>query len=189
MQYEFLPLTRKLINGTLVPIPGFQFWMDLSRPQSRGAVTLRSADPADNPSVVFQHLQHPQDVTDLIAGVRLAREMIGQSAWDAVRGVELAPGADVQTDTEIEVFLRKATGTSYHPSGTCRMGSDPGAVVDTDARVQTVSGLRVVDASIMPAVVTANLNAPVLMMAEKIADRIRHTALPPSDAGYYRTAS
>jgi choline dehydrogenase len=96
----------------------------------------------------------------------------------------------VQTDAEIEAWVRKATGTSYHPAGTCRMGIDDDAVVDSEGRVRAVTGLRVVDASIMPKVVTANLNAPIMMMAEKIADRIKGVEpLAPSTAGYYRRLS
>ena len=186
MQYEFLPLTRKLVNGKLIPIPGFQVWMDLSRPESRGFVRLRSADPADAPLIVFNHMESRQDMRDMIDGIRLTRTLVSQSAWDEYRREELAPGPDVTSDSEIEAFVRQATGTSYHPSGTCRMGVDPDAVVDGDGKVRRVRRLRVVDASIMPKVITGNLNAPVMMMAEKISDRIRGTALPPSKAPYYR---
>jgi choline dehydrogenase len=187
MQYEFLPLTRQLRGGRLVPVPGFQFWMDLSRPHSRGAVTLRSADPADQPSIVFSHLAARQDVRDLADGIRLARELVRQPAWDAYRREELSPGLDVTTDAELQTYLRSRTGTSYHASGTCRMGAGDEGVVDTQARVKAVRGLRVIDASIMPAVVTGNLNAPVIMMAEKISDRLRGVRpLPPSDAPYHR---
>jgi choline dehydrogenase len=189
MQYEFLPLTRRLRGGRLVPVPGFQFWMDLSRPASSGAVTLRSANPADQPSIVFNHLASRQDIRDLADGIRLARELVRQPAWDAYRREELSPGPDVVTDTELETYLRRRTGTSYHASGTCRMGADDEAVVDTAARVKAVHGLRVVDASIMPRVVTGNLNAPVIMMAEKVSDRIGDVRpLPPSDAPYHRAA-
>ncbi|TME58193.1 MAG: choline dehydrogenase, partial [Chloroflexi bacterium] len=187
MQYEFLPLARQLINGKLVPIPGFQFWMDLSRPESRGEVTLRSANSADPPSIVFNHLEARPDMKDLVDGVRLARTMIRQPAWDKYRGQELRPGPDVISDSDIETFIRQRTGTSYHPSGTCRMGADAEAVVDSEARVKSVHRMRIVDASIMPRVVTGNLNAPVMMMAEKISDRILgKPSLPPSDAPYYR---
>ncbi len=188
MQYEFLPLTRQLRNGKLVPVPGFQFWMDLSRPLSRGTVTLRSADPADQPSIVFNHLHDRQDITDLIDGVRLLRHtLVRQPAWAAFRARELSPGPDVTNDRDIEAFLRANTGTSYHGCGTCRMGADPDSVVDPEAQVRTVDQLRIVDASIMPKVITGNLNAPVMMMAEKISDRIRGTApLAPSSAAYHR---
>jgi len=189
MQYEFLPLARQLRGGRLVPVPGFQFWMDLSRPQSRGSVTLRSADPADPPSIVFGHLAARQDIRDLADGIRLARELVRQPAWQSYRREELSPGPDVTTDAELETYLRSRTGTSYHASGTCRMGAGDEGVVDAEARVKAVRGLRVIDASIMPAVVTGNLNAPVIMMAEKIADRIRGgPALPPSEVTYYRAS-
>ncbi len=189
MQFEFLPLTRHVRNGKLVAIPGFQFWMDLSRPESRGRVTLRSANPGDAPSIVFNHLQSRQDLRDLVDGVRLARELIRQPAWDKYRGQELAPGADAQSDADLEKFVRANLGTSYHPAGTCRMGVDDEAVVDSEARVKAVRRMRIVDASIMPRIVTANLSAAIMMMAEKISDRILNKpTLPPSNAPYYKTA-
>lgn len=187
MQFEFLPLTRQLRGGKLIPIPGFQFWMDLSRPDSRGAVTLRSADPTAAPSVVFNHLHASQDLRDMMDGVRLTRTLVRQHAWDRFRGVELTPGPDIVTDAQITEFLRRKIGTSYHPTGACRMGTDTDAVVDHQGRVNTVNRLRVVDSSIMPDLITGNLNAPVMMMAEKIADHIRGCEpLTPSPASYYR---
>ncbi len=190
MQFEFLPLTRQLRNGRLVAIPGFQFWMDLSRPESRGAVTLRSADPSAAPSIVFNHLESRQDLQDLVDGVKMARDMIRQPAWDKFRGEELAPGADAGTDAELERFVRANLGTSFHPSGTCRMGVDDEAVVDGEGRVKTVRRMRVVDGSIMPRIVTTNLSAAIMMMAEKITDRILgKPALPPSAAPYHRAVA
>lgn len=172
MQYEFLAPTRRLVNGRLVPVPGFQFWMDLSRPHSRGQVSLRSADPAAPPSIVFNHLSDRRDLTDLVAGIRLIREIVAQPAWTRYNRGELSPGPDVTSDAELEAFVRRKLGTSYHPCGTVRMGAEKEAPVDPQGRVRAVAGLRVVDASIMPKVVTANLNGPVMMMAEKIADQI-----------------
>ncbi|WP_440712566.1 choline dehydrogenase [Gordonia sp. FQ] len=189
MQWEFLPLTRKLVGDKLVPIPGFQFWMDLSRPESCGAVTLRSADPSVPPSVVFNHYEAPQDMQDMLDGIRLTRELVNTSELARVLRGELTPGVDVTSDADLAAFVRKATNTSYHPSGTCRMGSDDDAVVDGTGAMNTVDGLRIVDASIMPKVVTANLNAPVMMMAEKIADHVRgREPLTPSTARYYVSA-
>jgi choline dehydrogenase len=186
MQYEFLPLARQLRGGKLVPVPGFQFWMDLSRPQSRGAVTLRSANPAEQPSIVFNHLASPEDVRDLVEGIRLARELVHQPAWDPYRREELSPGPDVVTDADLETYLSRRTGTSYHACGTCRMGVDDEAVVDGEACVRAVNRLRVIDASIMPRVVTGNLNAPILMMAEKLSDRVRgQQPLTASHAPYH----
>jgi choline dehydrogenase len=190
MQFEFLPLARRLENGKIIAAPGFQVWMDLSRPESRGAVTLKSAQPAEHPAIVFNHLAARQDIQDLIDGVRLTRTLIKQHAWDPYRRAELTPGPDVVSDRDLEVFLRRKTGTSYHPAGTCRMGADDDAVVDTDGRLKAVSRLRVIDASIMPKVITGNLNAPVMMIAEKLADRVRGgEPLLPSTAPFHRTAS
>jgi choline dehydrogenase len=190
VQYEFLPLTRQLRKGRLVPVPGFQFWVDLSRPRSRGSVRLRSAAPDDAPLTVFDTYACPEDLDDMVRAVRQARELAAQPALGRYRRAELNPGPDVQADAEIRAWIRRATGSSYHPCGTCRMGVDDDAVVDGEARVRAVTGLRVVDASIMPKVITGNLNAPVMMMAEKIADRIKAVApLPPSTADYYRRLS
>jgi len=187
MQYEFLPLTRRLVNGKLVPVPGFQFWMDLSRPESRGRVSLTSADPAALPSIVFNHLDVEQDVVDLIAGVRLAREIAAQRAWDGIRREEMSPGADVVTDGDLRAYLKVRLGTSYHGTGTCRMGIGDDAVTDAQGRVLGVEGLRVVDASIMPKNVTGNLNAPIIMMAERISDHVLGRGfLAQERADYYR---
>lgn len=190
MQYEFLPLTRQLRRGKLVPVPGFQFWMDLARPMSRGAVTLRSADHADHPSVVFNHLREQQDLCDLVDGVKLAREvLVKQPAWQKYKLAQLNPGPDCASDADLEAFVRQAVGTSYHPCGTCRMGVDDNSVVDEHGLLRAVGRIRVADASIMPKVITGNINAPVMMMAEKIADLVRgRTPLPPSSAGFYRTS-
>lgn len=188
VQFEFLPLTRKIKNGKLIAIPGFQFWLDLSRPESRGYVSLRSADPSEAPNIVFNHMSTPQDRRDMIDAIRLARTLIAQPAWDGIRGEEISPGAAVQSDAELEQFIRANTGTSFHPAGTCRMGVDPLAVVDTEGRIHNVQRLRVVDASILPHSVTANLSASIMMMAEKIADRILgKSPLPPSTADFYRS--
>jgi choline dehydrogenase len=190
LQYEFLPLTRQSRNGRVVLVPGFQFRVDLSRPASRGSVRLRSADPDDAPLTVFNTYSCREDLDDMVRAVRQARELVAQPSLAKYCRAELNPGPDVQTDAEIGAWVRHATGTSYHPSGTCRMGVDDDAVVDGEGRVKAVTGLRVVDASIMPKVITGNLNAPVMMMAEKIADRIKGVKpLPPSTAGYYRRLS
>jgi choline dehydrogenase len=120
-------------------------------------------------------------------GVRLARTLVRQAAWDRYRGEELSPGPDVASDRDLETYLRERTGTSYHASGTCRMGADDEAVVDAHGRVRAVRHLRIIDASIMPRVITGNLNAPIQMMAEKISDLIRGIApLTPSNVSYHR---
>jgi choline dehydrogenase len=190
MQYEFLGLTRKLVNGKLIPVPGFQFWMDLSRPRSRGQVTLRSASPAAAPSIVFNHLADRQDLLDLVAGVRLIRDLVAQPAWRRYNRGELTPGPDVTSDADLQAFVRAKLGTSYHPCSTVRMGSDDQAPVDPQGRFRAVPGLRVVDASILPRNVTANLNAPVMMTAEKLADQVLgRAALAADHVAVYRRAS
>src|SRR5262249_35156275 len=123
-------------------------------------------------------------------GIRLARELVRQPAWQSYQREELSPGPDITTDTELETYLRSRTGTSYHASSTCRMGPGDEGVVDAEARVKAVRGLRVIDASIMRAVARVNLNAPVIMMAEKTSDRTRGTPpLAPLDAPYYRAGT
>src|SRR5439155_18295618 len=125
------PLYRQVRRGRVVPFPGFQVWMDLSRPESRGAIRLRSSDPATPPSIVFNHLESRQDVQDSIDGGRLARQLFRQPSWTRYGPTEVTPGPDVSSDADIERFLRARVGTSYHASGACRMGSDVGAVVDS----------------------------------------------------------
>lgn len=185
MQYEFLPLTRYVKNGKLEAIPGFQFWMDLSRPKSRGFVKLQSKNPEQAPEIVFNHLQDHQDLQDMIDGIRVARNMIQQPAWDKFRGKELNPGLDSKSDKELAQFVRHNLGTSYHPSGTCRMGEDPEDVVNAQGQMNAIKNLRIIDASIMPTTVTANLSAAIIMMAEKISDSILERKLQPSYLQYH----
>lgn len=174
MQFEFLPLCRTVVRGKVLPVPGFQVWMDLSRPQSRGRITLTSADPAAPVSTVFDTYSARQDLVDVLDGVRLLRErIVARKPLQQYRPTELAPGPDVRDPAELEAWVRHRTGTSYHASSSCRMGADDRSVVDPEGRVRAVHRLRIVDASIMPLSVTANLQAAVLMMAEKIADALR----------------
>lgn len=174
VQFEFLPLFRRLIGNTLKVFPGFQLWIDLSRPSSRGHVRLRSANPSDKPEIVFNHLQTQEDQLDMTRSVRLARDLFAQRAFDGIRQAEVTPGAEAKTDAEILAWVKTAVGTSYHPSGSCRMSADPTeGVVDTEARVHGLQGLRVACAAIMPRVVTGNLTASTYMIGEKIADAIR----------------
>jgi choline dehydrogenase len=142
------------------------------RPQSRGRVSLKSADPRAHPAIVLNYLAAENDRKVMIDGLRRTREMAAQRAFEGLRGEELAPGPDVQSDAEILAWLRAEGSTEFHVCSTCRMGTGDDAVTDGAGRVNQVEGLRVVDASIMPHNVTANLNAPVIMIAEKLADAI-----------------
>jgi choline dehydrogenase len=156
------------------------------RSTSRGSVTLKSADPTAPPRIVFNYMSTEQDRKEMRAAIRLTRELFAQAAFEPYRDGELSPGAGVQSDAEIDAHIRASAETAYHPSCSCRMGTDALAVVDGEGRVHGVQGLRVVDASIMPDIVSGNLNAPTIMMAEKLADAIRgRPALPPSDAGVW----
>lgn len=190
MQYEFLPLCRKVVGGKVIALPGFQVWMDLSRPQSRGAITLTSADPEAPVRTVFNTYSEQQDLEDVKDGVRLLRERIAsQPALQKYRPEEINPGPGLHDDRALEAWVRRSTGTSYHASSSCSMGTDNDtSVVDGEGRVHAVDRLRVVDGSIIPYSVTANLQACIVMMAEKIADSVRgRTPLPPSTAAYYRS--
>jgi len=171
-----------------VPKDGFTFHVCQLRPESRGKVSLKSADPLADPAIFANYLSAEEDRRAMREGVKMMREVAAQSALDPYRGDEYAPGKDVKTDAEIDAWIRRAAETIYHPVGTCRMGvaGDPMAVVDGECRVQGLAGLRVVDASVMPTLVGGNTNAPTIMIAEKISDAIRGRAyLPAVDAPVY----
>jgi choline dehydrogenase-like flavoprotein len=142
---------------------------------------LRSADPRDPPRIRYNFFTAPNDLPTLVHGFKLAREMVNQPALDSYRGVELNPGDKVQSDAEIETWLRNTVITAHHPCGTCPMGATPDSVLDPQMRVRGVERLRVVDASAMPDLVSAHINACVLMMAEKASDLIRGRE-PPAPA-------
>ena len=174
LQLTFMPLAIK--PGTIddVGMHSFQVHIDLMRPKSLGSVNIRSADPAAAPAIRFNYLSDPQDREDLRNSVRLTREILSQPALSRYRGRELNPGDALREDSELDAWVRRSVETCYHPVGTCRMGLDPGrSVVDAECRVHGIDGLRVVDASIMPSIVSGNTNAPTIMIAEKVSDIIR----------------
>jgi choline dehydrogenase len=171
-----------------VPKDGFTFHVCQLRPESRGRVGLKSANPLDDPAIFANYLATDEDRRAIREGVKMMRKVAAQPALDPYRSAEYSPGPSVQTDAEIDDWIRKTAETIYHPVGTCRMGAagDPMAVVDSDCRVRGLQGLRVVDASVMPTLVGGNTNAPTIMIAEKISDVIRgRAALPPEDAPVY----
>jgi choline dehydrogenase-like flavoprotein len=155
--------------------PGFTAAPILAQPKSVGTVSLASADPAMNAVVDPCYLSHDDDLAVLEYGIRYARELIQTQPFDALRGRELAPGANVTSSAELRDYIRRVASTVWHPVGTCKMGpsSDPVAVVDGRLRVRGIEGLRIADASIMPKVVNGNPNAAIMMIAEKAADLIR----------------
>jgi choline dehydrogenase len=173
LQLTFMPLAIKPGTVEDVGTHSYQVHIDLMRPRSRGQVNIRSADPTAPPSIVFNYLQDPEDAQDLRASVRLTRDILAQPALAPFRGEELSPGRRAQSDAEIDSFVRKGVETCYHPVGTCRMGSSADCVVDEECRVRGIAGLRVVDASVMPAIVSGNTNAPTIMIAERVSDLIR----------------
>ena len=173
LQYHFLPIAMNYDGTNPQDTHGFQAHVGPMRPTSQGHVRLKSADPRQAPEILFNYMMTEGDRAEMRAAVRLTREIIEQPGFDDLRGAELAPGPDVQTDAAIDAFVRERGESAYHPSCTCRMGDDSMAVVDAGGRVHGVAGLRVIDASIMPSIVSGNLNAPTIMMAEKLADVVR----------------
>jgi len=170
---------------------GFTFHVCQLRPESRGRVGLKSADPMDDPAIFANYLDREEDRRAIREGVRMMRKVAEQPALRPYITAEYAPGAGVQTDAEIDAWVKQTAETIYHPVGTCRMGvaGDPMAVVDAECRVQGLKGLRVIDASVMPTLVGGNTNAPTIMIAEKISDVIRgRAALSPEDAPVYGDA-
>jgi choline dehydrogenase len=141
-------------------------------PESRGAIALRSADPAAPPKIFANYLATEFDKVTTVAGVKLMREVMAAKPFERLCGRELAPGPDVRTDANLKAWLKRAGGTTLHPVGTCKMGKDPLAVVDAELKVHGIEGLRVADASIMPIISSGNTNAPTIMIGEKAADMI-----------------
>ena len=166
---EFMNQNRSIPKGH-----GFSFHAQVMQPKSRGRLTLASADPAAKPLLYGNFLsdEGDEDLETLVRGFNIVRRLVAAPAMDAYRGEEVSPGPAVSTDEEIRRFTRDNLGTGFHPAGTCKMGRDRMAVVDPELRVRGVDGLRVIDASIMPTVISGNTNAPVIMIAEKGADMI-----------------
>ncbi len=185
IQYHFLPIAVRYDGQAAAEGHGFQAHVGPMRSASRGAVTLRSANPDDPPRIVFNYMSEPEDWADFRRCIRLTREIFGQAAFDAYRGKEIQPGEGCASDAEIDGFVRDHAESAYHPCGTARMGAadDPMAVVDPECRVIGVDGLRVADSSIFPRITNGNLNAPSIMVGEKASDHILgREPLPASNA-------
>lgn len=184
IQFHFLPAAVRYDGKAAAKSHGFQAHVGPMRSKSRGAITLRSDDPWDKPEIRFNYMSHPDDWADFRHCIRLTREIFGQSAFDPFRGSEISPGSHVQSDQQLDDFIREHSESAYHPCGTCRMGraDDPTSVVDPECRVIGVEGLRVADSSIFPRVTNGNLNGPSIMTGEKAADHILGRApLAPSN--------
>ncbi|MWJ29136.1 choline dehydrogenase [Halomonas sp. ZH2S] len=186
LQYHFLPIAISYNGKSAVEAHGFQAHVGSMRSESRGRIRLTSRDPDAVPSILFNYMSTEKDWQEFRDAIRLTRDIIAQPAFDAYRGPEVSPGPEVQSDAELDTFVKQHAETAYHPCGTCRMGEDPMAVTDGEGRVHGVEGLRVVDASLFPFIPTGNLNAPTIMLAEKIADRIRgRQPLPRAEVDYF----
>ncbi|WP_313684897.1 choline dehydrogenase [Pantoea sp.] len=186
LQYHFLPVAINYNGSSPVKEHGFQAHVGPMRSMSRGRVKLTSKHPYAAPSIFFNYMSEERDWQEFRAAVRLTREIMRQPALAEYCGAEIQPGLAVQSDEQIDAFIRSHAETAYHPCGSCAMGYGEMDVVDNVGRVHGVQQLRVVDASIMPQITTGNLNAPTVMMAEKIADAIRgRTPLARSAADYY----
>jgi choline dehydrogenase len=186
IQFHFLPVAINYNGSNAVNEHGFQAHVGSMRSPSRGRVQLKSKDPRQHPSILFNYMSHEQDWQEFRDAIRITREIMAQPALDPYRGREISPGVHCQSDAELDAFIREHAETAFHPSCSCKMGEDDMAVVDGQGRVHGLEGLRVVDASIMPEIITGNLNATTIMIAEKIADRIRgRQPLPRSTAPYF----
>lgn len=172
LQYHFLPAAMRYDGKVAFDGHGFQVHIGHNKPKSRGRVHVRTSDPHDHPSIQFNYLQQEADREGFRDCVKLTREIINQPAFDEYRDGEIQPGEDVQTDEQIDKFVRSSVESAYHPSCSCRMGEDEGAVVDSQTNVHGIKGLRVVDSSIFPTIPNGNLNAPTIMVAERAADLI-----------------
>jgi choline dehydrogenase len=188
MQMTFLPLGVRN-DGTPAPTDhAYQINLAPQLPEARGTLKLKSGDPRVHPELRFNYLDNERDRREVIEGVRMAREILNQPAFEPFSAGELSPGPGVETDAEILDWFAKDAETSYHPCGTCRLGAGEDAVVDpTTLRVHGLDGVRVVDASLFPTIPNANLFAPVMMVAEKAADHIMgNTPLVADDIPSYR---
>ena len=184
IQFHFLPIAVRYDGRAAAEGHGFQAHVGPMRSESRGAVTLRSADPADAPIIRFNYMSKDSDWRDFRACVRLTREIFAQPAFAPFVKAEIQPGATIQSDGEIDAFIAEHAESAYHPCGTCRMGrrNDKNAVVDNQGRVIGVEGLTVADSSIFPRITNGNLNAPSIMVGEKISDHLLgRTPLPPAN--------
>ena len=182
IQYHFLPMAIRYDGKAAAEGHGYQAHVGPMRSASRGAVTLASSDPKAAPRILFNYMSAPQDWADFRHCIRLTREIFGQAAFDEFRGIEIQPRAHVQSDEELDDFIRNHAESAYHPCGTARMGraNDPMAVVDPECRVIGVARLRLADSSVFPRITNGNLNAPSIMVGEKAADHILGKPLLPA---------
>ncbi len=183
IQYHFLPAAMRYDGNAAFDGHGYQVHVGPNKPTSRGHIHIQSNDPYAHPEIVFNYISTEEDKQDWRDTVRLTREILEQPSLAPYHEKEIQPGAAVQTDEEIDAWVRQNVESAYHPSCTCKMGAadDPMAVLDSDCRVRGIDALRVVDSSIFPTITNGNLNAPTIMVAEKAADIILGNAPLPSE--------
>jgi choline dehydrogenase-like flavoprotein len=195
VQFVFQPAKRLT---TKIPFPighGYAISPVALYPKSRGTVRLASADPAEPPLIDPRLLEHPDDIKPLIRALRIARAAFASAPFAEYEGTEVAPGPDTQSDEQFDHYIRETGYTVHHPVGTCRMGSDEGAVVDPQLRVTGIEALRVADASVMPSIIGGNTNAPSVMIGERGADFVLGKAplpaaeLPPESVARYKPST
>ncbi|GAD00733.1 choline dehydrogenase [Agarivorans albus] len=174
IQYHFLPAAMRYDGQAAFSGHGFQVHVGPNKPQSRGRVWISSADPHAKPNIQFNYISTEQDKQDWRDCIRLSREILAQPAMDGYRGEEIQPGANINSDEAIDAWVRQNVESAYHPSCSCKMGGDddPMAVVNSQCQVKGITGLRVIDSSVFPTIPNGNLNAPTIMVAEKIADSV-----------------
>lgn len=173
IELEFFPLAIGVNGREFGDREAFQIDFGPSRPTSRGRVWVDSPDPRLPAKFVFNYHSTDHDIETMRRAFRTARKVVAQPAFDPYRGREINPGSNVVGDPEVDAYIRETAGTVFHPCGTCRMGDGPETVVDSEGRVRGVTALRVVDASVMPSITYANINAPTIMVAERMSDLIR----------------
>lgn len=173
IQYHFLPLAVNYNVTSPQLCHGYQIHLGPMRPTSRGYIQLRSNNPMEDPKITFYYMETDQDKNEMRERIRLTCEILAQTAFQSFAGKELSLGEGVQKDEEIDEFVRKNGESAYQPACSCRMGNDEKSVVNPEGKVHGMENLRIVDALIMPSIVSGNLNAPIIMMAGKIADDIR----------------
>lgn len=187
IQYHFLPIAVDYNGSNPIKYHSFQAHVGSMRSPSRGRIHVKSKNPRQPPSILFNYMSTKQDWEEFRSAIRITREIFSQPALAPYCGKEISPSLQYQTDAQLDSFVRQFAETAFHPSCSNKMGSDDMAVVDNEGRVHGMEGLRVVDASIMPIIITGNLNAPTIMMAEKIADAIRgRQPLPRASVDYFK---
>ena len=180
IQFHFLPAAMSYDGSAKAGQHGYQCHVGPMLSPSRGHVRIHTSDPTAAPKIRFNYMSHDEDWRGFRAAIRAAREILAQSAFDEVRGAELAPGIQATSDAALDEFVREHAESAYHPCGTCKMGVDEQSVVDPQGRVHGIDALRVVDASVFPRITNGNLNAPTIMLAERMADFIRGRLPDPS---------